>query len=121
MHDYRQLDVWRRSHALVLAVYRMTARFPRREMYGLISQMRRSAASIPTNLAEGSGRRSSREFARFVDIAIGSSTELEYQLRLSTDLGYAHQSTTGPTLAGLGEIRGMLHGLARRLHREHLK
>lgn len=87
MRGFRELKVWAKAHELALAVYRATAGFPREEVYGLTSQTRRSATSIPTNIAEGCGRSGDRDFARFLDMAAGSASELEYQLLLSRDLG----------------------------------
>ena len=87
MGDYRELRVWREAHELTLAVYRVSAAFPSAELYGLTSQLRRAAASVPANLAEGTGRRSDREMVRFSKIALGSANELEYHLLLARDLG----------------------------------
>jgi four helix bundle protein len=87
MRPFRELKVWDRSHQLTLAVYQATASFPQCEQYGLVSQMRRSAASVPTNIAEGSVR-SDAELRQLLRVALGSATELEYQLILSRDLGY---------------------------------
>lgn len=86
MKDFRELKVWQKAHQLTLAVYGITASFPREELYGLTSQLRRACASIPANLAEGCGRHGDAEFARFCSIAIGSATELEYHLILAKDL-----------------------------------
>ena len=87
MADYRKLKVWERSHRLTLEVYRVTASFPQSELYGLTSQIRRSAYSIPSNIAEGCGRNVDAELARFLDIAMGSANELDYRLLLARDLG----------------------------------
>jgi four helix bundle protein len=84
--DFRELKVWQKAHQLTLAIYQITATFPREELYGLTSQLRRACASIPANLAEGCGRQGDAEFARFCSIAIGSTTELEYHLILAKDL-----------------------------------
>ncbi|MCC7154522.1 MAG: four helix bundle protein [Bryobacterales bacterium] len=86
MKDFRELQVWQKAHQLTLAVYQVTAGFPREERYGLTSQIRRSCSSIPANVAEGCGRRGDAEFARFCSIAMGSASELEYHLLLSRDL-----------------------------------
>lgn len=86
MKDFRQLKVWQKSHQLVLALYQITASFPRAENYGLTPQIRRAAVSIPSNLAEGCGRNGDAELARFCCIARGSASELEYQLLLARDL-----------------------------------
>ncbi len=87
MRDFRSLRVWEKSHQLTLAVYKATAGFPKDELYGLTSQMRRSSASIPANIAEGCGRNGGADFIRFLHIAMGSASELEYHLLLARDLG----------------------------------
>ena len=86
MRDFRDIKAWQKGHRLALAVYQATKRFPTEERYGLKSQARRAAASIPTNIAEGCGRDSEAEFARFLRIAAGSASELEYLLLLARDL-----------------------------------
>ena len=86
MRDFRDLQVWQKAHHLTLEVYRVTCCFPREELYGLTSQLRRASSSIPANLAEGCGRNGSAEFARFCSIAMGSASELEYHLLLAKDL-----------------------------------
>jgi len=86
MKDFRELKVWHKAHELTLAVYQATAAFPKAELYGLTSQMRRATVSIPANIAEGCGRGSDAELARFLQIALGSASELEYHLLLSHDL-----------------------------------
>jgi four helix bundle protein len=88
MQDYKKLKVWEKTHLLTLAVYRLTGTFPEQERFGLISQMRRSASSIPTNITEGCRRDSNADFLRFLHVAMGSSNELEYQLLLAHDLGF---------------------------------
>jgi four helix bundle protein len=87
MRDYRDLQVWTKAHRLALACYRSTQNFPRKERFGLTSQIRRAVASIPANLAEGCGRRSDGEMAGYVQIAMGSGAELSYHLLLAHDLG----------------------------------
>ena len=108
MRDFRELKVWEKSHRLVLAVYRATATFPRTEQFGLMSQIRRASASIPANIAEGCGRRGEAEFARFLQIAMGSASELEYHLLLARDLGFLklpiYEQLTGEVV----EIKRML-------------
>ena len=86
MKDFRQLKVWEKSHLLVLALYQITASFPRNETYGLTAQIRSAASSIPANLAEGCGRDGDIELARFCRIARGSASELDYHLLLARDL-----------------------------------
>jgi four helix bundle protein len=88
MKDFRNLSVWQKAHLLTLAVYGKTARFPVAEIYGLTSQIRRSCASIPANIAEGCGRNGEAEFGRFLQIAQGSASGLEYHLLLAHDLKY---------------------------------
>jgi four helix bundle protein len=99
MQDFRQLDVWKEAHELTLAVYKASASFPTSEIYGLTSQVKRAAYSIPSNIAEGCGRDTALDFARFLQIAQGSASELDYHLLLARDLGflgtedYLHLST----------------------------
>jgi four helix bundle protein len=88
MKDFHELQVWQKAHQLTLAIYRVTAPFPREELFGLTSQLRRACSSIPANLAEGCGRTGDAEFSRFCSIAMGSASELEYHLLLGKDLGH---------------------------------
>jgi four helix bundle protein len=83
MQDFRKLKVWEKSHNLTLEIYKSTESFPGSEIYGLTSQTRRSCSSIPANISEGCGRKSAAEFARFLQIAMGSASELEYHLLLA--------------------------------------
>jgi four helix bundle protein len=92
MRDFRKLDFWQRSHKLALSVYKYSRLFPKEETFGIISQIRRCALSIPSNIAEGCGRNSIIELKRFLAIASGSASELQYQLILSFDLGYLTES-----------------------------
>ena len=108
MIDYRSLQVWQRSHQLTLDLYTLTKSFPREELFGLVSQMRRAAASIPTNIAEGCGRNSDAELARFLVISSGSASELDYQLFLSHDLHYLSEQEWQLIAQELTEIRKML-------------
>lgn len=87
MGDYRKVAVWVRAHRLTLDVYRATRQLPKEELYGLTSQLRRAASSVPANIAEGCGRNSDAELGRFLVIALGSATELDYHLLLARDLG----------------------------------
>jgi four helix bundle protein len=109
MQPYTDLKVWQRSHALVLQVYRLSSVLPQDERFGLVSQLRRAAASTPTNIAEGSKRRSSRDFAHFLNIAEGSLAELDYLLLLARDLGYVDDDNVAPMRAEVDEIARMLH------------
>ncbi len=88
MQDFHNLQVWQRAHYLTLDIYKMSAGFPKEEVYGLTSQMRRAAVSIPVNFAEGCGRSSQLELQRFLQIAMGSASELEYHMLLARDLHY---------------------------------
>lgn len=88
MRDFRKYEIWQLSHQLTLDVYNMSNIFPSSEIYGLISQLRRAASSIPTNISEGCGRNSDKEFAHFLNIALGSVSEVEYLTLLSKDPGY---------------------------------
>ncbi|HXB67118.1 MAG TPA: four helix bundle protein [Candidatus Acidoferrales bacterium] len=118
MKDFHELKVWQKAHELTLAVYKATATFPREELYGLTSQLRRSCSSIPANLAEGCGRNGDAEFARFCSIAMGSASELEYHLLLARDLKLIkpkeHDELTQRTM----ELKRMLTGLRQRLKAE---
>ena len=86
MRDFRKYEVWKISHELVLEIYTISNSFPKAEQYGIVSQIRRASASIPTNIAEGCGRKSDAEFARFLHISLGSAHEVEYLLQLCYDL-----------------------------------
>jgi four helix bundle protein len=92
MKDFRDLKVWQKSHSLTLNIYSATTAFPKEEMYGLTSQIRRSCSSIAANIAEGCGRNGDAEFARFLQIAMGSASELEYHLLLANDLKFLRAS-----------------------------
>jgi four helix bundle protein len=108
MRNYRDLQVWNKAHVLTLELYRISQRFPREEIYGITSQLRRAAVSIGANLAEGCGRRTSTELARFVRIALGSASELDYHLLLSRDLGFMAVDEFTRALSTLTEVRKML-------------
>ena len=111
MQDFRKLKMWEKAHQLTLAVYRVTVKFPKDETYGLISQIRRAAASIPTNMAEGCGRDTEPEFNRFMQIAMGSACETEYQLLLAKDLGYLGNDDYLKMNEQISEIKRMLSTL----------
>jgi four helix bundle protein len=115
MKDFRELTVWQRSHGLVLAIYRRTTGFPKHELYGLTSQIRRAAASIPANIAEGCGRGTDPDFARFLHMAFGSGCELEYHLLLAKDLGYVEEQDYLKLNGELVEIKRMLAALMKRV------
>ena len=117
VQDFRNLEVWKRAHELVLIAYGITENFPRSEMFGLSSQIRRAASSIPTNLAEGCGR-TQAEFARFVQIALGSACELEYELLLVKDLGLITNDVYASTNEKMSDVKRMLQALLRRVQRD---
>ena len=115
MKNFRDLKVWVKAHHLTLAVYKATSSFPKDELYGLTSQLRRSCLSIPANLAEGCGRGSQADFARFLQVAMGSASELEYHLLLARDLGYLACGDYQPISVSAIEIKRMLSSLIRKL------
>ena len=111
MRDFRKLRVWEKSHQLTLAVYRLSADFPVAERYGITSQLRRASVSIPANIAEGCGRETQAEFARFLDIAMGSASEVEYSLLLANDLDLVEEVSYQPAAGQVIEVKRMLAGL----------
>jgi four helix bundle protein len=115
MQHFKNLKVWERSHQLVLNVYRITAGFPVSERCGLTSQLRRSAASVPTNIAEGAKRDGQQDFSRFLNIAEGSLSETEYLVLLSMDLGFLPSTEADALLREVSEIARMLHSLRTKL------
>lgn len=108
MKDFRQLKVWEKSHQLTLAIYEATKGFPKEELYGLTSQIRRASMSIPTNIAEGCGRNTDADFARFLQMAMGSASEMEYQLILARDLGFLPQDSYEKLHNEVEEVKRML-------------
>ena len=115
MQDFRNIQVWQKSHQLVLEIYKLTATFPAEEKFGLTSQMRRSASSVPTNIAEGTGRGSDADFARFLQISLGSTCELEYQLILGKDLNFIDQKSYQFFESEITSIKKMLGAFIRKL------
>jgi len=115
MKDFRQLKVWERSHQLALTIYKATKEFPKEELYGLTSQIRRSSMSIPTNIAEGCGRFTDPDFARFVQIAMGSASETEYQLILARDLEFLPNDSYEKLQNDVEEVKRMLASLLKTL------
>lgn len=120
MRDFRELRVWDKGHGLVLDVYVATARFPREELYGLMSQVRRSAASIPANLAEGCVRGGDPELARFMQIVMGSASKLEYHLLLARDLNYLSDPDYGELAERTKEVKRTLAPFINRLKNKKL-
>ena len=115
MQPFRKLVVWQKAHELALLLYKVTRGFPTDERFGLTSQIRRSAASVCANLAEGCGRQTRRDFARFVYIALGSASELEYHLLMAADLGILGRDSYAPLERSVTDVKRMLAGLIRRL------
>ena len=115
MEDFKDLKVWTKAHQLTLAIYHCTRRFPRDEIYGLTSQIRRASASIGANIAEGCGRRSDPEMKRFIQISRGSASELEYHLLLARDLQLLTVEEFEDLEAKTLEIQRMLAALIQRL------
>ncbi len=113
MKDFRNLKVWEKNHHLTLEVYRISEKFPKEEMYGLRSQIRRSYSSIPTNISEGCGRDSEAELTRFLRIAMGSASELEYLLLLSNHLDMIGDPDYEVLSNDTVEIKKMLTSLIR--------
>jgi four helix bundle protein len=115
MKNFRNSKVWQKAHKLVIEIYECTEAMPSHEIYGLRSQVRRSAVSVPSNIAGGCGRNGDAELSRFLSIAMGSASELEYQILLANDLGYlpaeAHQSLE----MQIDEVKRMLAGFIKRL------
>jgi four helix bundle protein len=121
MRDFEKLSVWQKSHEFTLDLYTATSQFPGAELYGLTSQLRRAAASVPANLAEGCGRDSDAELARYVRIAMGSGNEMEYLLILARDLGYLSADNYESLMNALLEVKRMLAGLLTRLSNDRLR
>lgn len=117
MRDHRKLKAFELADELALAVYRATARFPREEMFGLASQMRRAAVSTPSNIVEGSARESATEYARFLEIAYASSMELQYQTTLAERLGYLDSQTFDALHDHCVQTSKALNGLVRAVRR----
>lgn len=115
MKDFRKLKVWTSSHKFAIEIYKLTGKFPQKEKYNLISQLNRAALSIPTNIAEGCGRDTDPDFARFLSIAIGSTSEVEYLLIFAKDLGYLELAKQQELNKNLNEIKRMLIAFYKKL------
>lgn len=115
MQDFRKLKVWQRSHALTLAIYKATGSFPRDERFELTAQLRSAAAAIPANIAEGCGRGSDRDFARFLQIALGSASEIENHLILAVDLDYLDSRLGEHLICEVQETKRMLSAFLKKL------
>ena len=121
MNSFRDLIVWEKAHALTLASYCGTAGFPKQEVYGLISQIRRCSVSIAANIAEGCGKRSNAEFQRFLHIATGSASELEYHFLLAKDLGFLSDEEYKKLDQSTIEVKRMLAGLIKKVEADRLR
>jgi four helix bundle protein len=116
VRDFRELKVWSKAHQLVLDVYRATRSFPADERFGLTAHIRKSAGSIPSNIAEGCGRQTEKDFARFLSIAAGSTSETEYQLKLAHDLGFLEEAPFQQLVSDANEVKKMLNSLVKKIH-----
>ena len=116
MRNFQDLAIWKRSHALAIEIYKLTKTFPKDEVFGQVSQIRRAIVSIPTNIAEGCGRRTKTEFAQFLNIASGSASEVEYELLLAKDTGYISEQQYQHLNNEIREIRSMISTYMTRLH-----
>ena len=117
LKSYKELEVWKRAMSFVTEVYGVTSSFPRAEIYGLTSQMRRSAVSVPSNIAEGATRNSTKEFVRFLYVALGSASEIAVQLQIAFNLKYLPEAPFVLLSDEREEISRMLSGLIRSVGR----
>jgi four helix bundle protein len=118
LKNFKELNVWEKAHKLTLKIYQTTSTFPREELYGLTSQIRRSGASVPTNIAEGCGRNSDAELARFLEISMGSASEVEYLLLLTRDISMLNNADYQELSSEVIEIKRMLASFIKRLRAE---
>lgn len=109
MHRFKQLEIWKQSRQFCTQIYLVTNHFPNEERFGLTTQLRRSSVSIPSNIAEGSSRKSNKDFARFLEIAIGSAYEIETQLLISNDLGFIAEENLNPLLSKIDIMTKMMY------------
>jgi four helix bundle protein len=119
MQDFKKLKVWEKAHHLVLTIYGSAKQFPTEELYGLTNQMRRAATSIVCNIAEGCGRSGKLDFARFLQIAAGSGSELEYQILLAYDLSFFNRTESQALGNAVIDVKRMLSSLMQRLRIEN--
>ena len=120
LKSYKELKVWQKAYNLCIEIYKITRTFPKEELYGLTSQIRRAAVSVPSNIAEGYGRKTTPEYLRSLYIAYGSSCELETQILLSGDLGLMKVEALNKLQADLGEVERMLKALIKAVENKHL-
>ena len=117
MKSFEELDVWKKAHLLVLDIYKITVRFPKEERFGIVSQLRRAATSIPANIAEGFGRRTTKDYVRFLDMSAGSLNEARYFLILSRDLDHISPTEYSSLRSQCDEVGRLLGGLIQSLLR----
>lgn len=115
MRDFQQLTIWQRSHVITIKIYTVTRSFPKEELFGLVSQMRRSASSVPTNIAEGCGRETVPEFKRFLTIAAGSASELHYQIIICKDLSCINHDLYTELSEEITQIKKMIYAYSNKL------
>jgi four helix bundle protein len=120
LKNYKELNVWQKAYELCLKIYQITAKFPNEERYGLTSQIRRSVVSIPSNIAEGYGRKTTLDYIRMLYISYGSVCELETQILLSGDLGFIDKGELDTAKKDIAEIERMLKALIKSLENKHL-
>jgi four helix bundle protein len=120
LKNFKELKVWQKSYHLCLKLYKVTKSFPKEEIYGLTSQIRRSAVSVPSNIAEGYGRKTIPDYVRSLYVAYGSNCELETQVLLSGDLQYIKTESLKDIISEIGEVERMLHSLIKSLNKKHL-
>jgi four helix bundle protein len=118
MHNYKELKVWQKARELVKFIYDLTKKYPKEKIYYLTSQVRRAAISIPSNIAEGAGHFSDKEFSRFLEIAYASSCELDTQIILSYDLDFINQSELANSSEKIDELQKMISGLIKSLQKK---
>jgi four helix bundle protein len=116
MRDFRELKVWSKAHTLTLDLYKVTKAFPPDERFGVTSQVRRAAVSVGANIAEGCGKSTKPDFARFLQMALGSASELEYHLLLASDLGYLDKTRHAELASAVVEVKRMLTGFIHHLN-----
>ena len=120
LKNYKELKVWQASYKTCLHIYKVTKQFPKEEIYGLTSQIRRSAVSIPSNIAEGYGRKTTLEYVRFLYIAYGSVCELETQTMICGDLDYVRKEKLDQLKKEIGDVERMLKAMIKSLESKHL-
>ena len=121
MRDFRKLEIWKRSHKAVLHLYGVTKDFPTEEKYGITNQIRRAGVSIPSNIAEGCGHESKKEFARYLQMAAASTSELQYQLILAYDLGYLQEDQYAELASIIGDLKKMIFVYTKRIRADSIQ